>query len=105
MKTTALQRGATGAALALALVAWTASVRAQEIIVGQIGPFTVIPVPDAPEINQGITAYINEANKLGIRGRKISFFEADDRYSADGFVDEFNKALLKKPVALISPIG
>jgi len=76
-----------------------------DIVLGQVGPFTVIPVPDAPEINQGIQAYVNEANKQGLRGRKISFFELDDRYSADGFVEQFGKALEKKPVVLLSPIG
>jgi branched-chain amino acid transport system substrate-binding protein len=81
------------------------AVNAQEIVLGQIGPFTVLPVPDAPEINQGIKAYVNEANKQGIRGRKISVFEADDRYAADGFVEQFKKSLEKKPVALLSPIG
>jgi branched-chain amino acid transport system substrate-binding protein len=83
----------------------TASVHSADIVIGQVGPFTVIPVPDAPEINQGIKAYVNEANKQGLRGRKISFFEVDDRYSAEGFVEQFGKALEKKPVALLSPIG
>src|SRR5882724_2560800 len=27
-----------------------------DIVVGQIGPFTGIPVPDAPQLNQGIKA-------------------------------------------------
>ncbi len=92
-------------AFALAALAVIPAVNAQEIVVGQIGPFTVLPVPDAPEINQGIKAYVNEANKQGIRGRKLSVFEADDRYSADGFVEQFKKSLEKKPVALLSPIG
>ncbi len=92
-------------AFALAALAVIPAVNAQEIVVGQIGPFTVLPVPDAPEINQGIKAYVNEANKQGIRGRKISVFEADDRYSADGFIEQFKKSLEKKPVALLSPIG
>lgn len=78
---------------------------APDIVLGQVGPFTVLPVPDAPEINQGIKAYMNQANKTGIRGRKISVFELDDRYSADGFVEQFAKALEKKPAALLSPIG
>jgi branched-chain amino acid transport system substrate-binding protein len=92
-------------ALMLSALALMPAVNAQEIVLGQIGPFTVLPVPDAPEINQGIKAYVNEANKQGIRGRKISVFEADDRYAADGFVEQFKKSLEKKPVALLSPIG
>ena len=79
---------------------------AQEITLGQVGPFTVIPVPDAPEINAGATAYVKAANAAGgLRGQKIGFFSLDDRYSADGFVEQFGKAMEKRPVALLSPIG
>lgn len=79
---------------------------AQDITLGQVGPFTVIPVPDAPEINQGIKAYVAQANKAGgIKGRKLSFFELDDAYSGDGFVKQFGAAMERKPVALLSPIG
>ena len=78
---------------------------AQGIVLGQIGPFTVLPVPDAVEVNQGIKAYVAQANKTGIKGQKITLFELDDRYSGDGFVEQFPKALEKKPLALVSPIG
>jgi branched-chain amino acid transport system substrate-binding protein len=88
-------------ALAMPLLA-----AAQDIVLGQIGPFTVLPVPDALEVSQGIQAYVKQINHTaGIRGRKLVFFEADDRYSADTFVEEFDKALQRKPVALVSPIG
>lgn len=100
-----VKRLAMRTAFVLTALAVMPTVNAQEIVLGQIGPFTVLPVPDAPEINQGIKAYVNEANKQGIRGRKISVFEVDDRYSADGFVEQFKKSLEKKPVALLSPIG
>ncbi|MDW5442038.1 ABC transporter substrate-binding protein [Polaromonas sp. SM01] len=93
------------AALALTATFTALPARGADIVLGQVGPFTVIPVPDAPEINQGIKAYVNEANKQGLRGRKISFFELDDRYSADGFAEQFGKAMEKKPLALLSPIG
>ncbi|MFI5445330.1 ABC transporter substrate-binding protein [Polaromonas sp. UC242_47] len=76
-----------------------------DIVLGQVGPFTVIPVPDAPEINQGIKAYMNSANKQSLRGRSFSLFELDDRYSSDGFAEQFAKAMEKKPIALLSPIG
>lgn len=80
--------------------------QAQDIVIGQIGPFTVIPVPDAIEVNQGIKAYIAQVNKSGgIQGRKLSLFELDDRYSGDEFVARFADAMQRKPVALISPIG
>ncbi|GAB2581246.1 ABC transporter substrate-binding protein [Ramlibacter solisilvae] len=94
-----------GASLALALCMAQAA-QGQDIVLGQIGPFTVIPVPDAPETNQGIKAYIAQANKAGgVRGRKLAFFELDDRYSAEGFAEQLDKAMDRKPVALLSPIG
>lgn len=81
-------------------------VHAQDIVLGQIGPFTVLPVPDAQNLSMGIKAYIAQANKAGgIRGRKLSVFELDDTYSGDGFVARFAEAMERKPVALISPVG
>jgi len=92
-------------ALACATLA-AAAAGAQDIQFGQVGPFTVIPVPDAPEVNQGIKAYVAQANQAGgLRGRKFAIFELDDRYSGDGFAEQFDKALERKPVALLSPIG
>ncbi len=94
------------ALLCAAILSGSASALADDIVLGQVGPFTVIPVPDAPEINAGIQAYVKAANAAGgIRGQKIGFFTLDDRYSADGFVEQFGKAMEKKPVALLSPIG
>jgi ABC-type branched-subunit amino acid transport system substrate-binding protein len=82
------------------------SARAQDIVIGQVGPFTVIPVPDAIEVNQGIKAYVAQINKAGgINGRKLVLFELDDRYSGDEYVTQFGRAMERKPVALISPIG
>jgi len=83
-----------------------AAAGAQEVLLGQVGPFTVIPVPDAPELNQGMQAFVKQANKAGgIRGNKVGFFDLDDKYSAEGFVEQYGKALERKPVALLSPIG
>jgi ABC-type branched-subunit amino acid transport system substrate-binding protein len=80
--------------------------QAQEISLGQVGPFTGIPVPDAPETNQGIQAYLKAANAAGgVRGNRLTLFTLDDRYTADGFVEQFGKALERKPVALLQPIG
>jgi ABC-type branched-subunit amino acid transport system substrate-binding protein len=99
-----LSRFARRACLSVAVAAGT--VAAQDITIGQVGPFTVIPVPDAPEINAGIQAYVKSANAAGgIRGRPLGLFTLDDRYSADGFVEQFGKAMDRHPVALISPIG
>lgn len=79
---------------------------AQDIVVGQIGPFSGLPAPDAPQLNQGAKAYFAQFNKAGgINGRKISFFELDDTYKPDGFVAAFEQAMQRKPVALISPVG
>lgn len=99
-----LTRLARAALAAGALAAAAAS--AQEITLGQVGPFTVIPVPDAPEIQAGIQAYVKQANAAGgVRGNKLGYFSLDDRYSGEGFVEQFGKALEKRPVALLSPIG
>ncbi|MBA4267106.1 MAG: ABC transporter permease, partial [Comamonadaceae bacterium] len=47
------------------------AVQAQDIVVGQIGPFTVLPAPDAHEINKGAKAYFAQVNsKGGVNGRR-----------------------------------
>lgn len=77
-----------------------------DIVVGQVGPFTVLPVPDAPQLNQGMKACLAQVNERGgINGRRVSFFEIDDTYSAEGFVKAFGQALQRRPAALLSPIG
>lgn len=77
-----------------------------DIVVAQIGPFTGIPVPDAPQINEGLKAAFAQVNaRGGIGGRKVAFFELDDTYTGDGFVKAFAEAMAKKPVALLSPVG
>ena len=83
-----------------------ATAAAQDIVVGQIGPFTVLPAPDAKQVNEGIKAYFAQVNaRGGINGRRISFFEMDDQYSPDVFVKVFKEAMQRKPVALLTPIG
>ncbi|MFO1216762.1 MAG: ABC transporter substrate-binding protein [Burkholderiaceae bacterium] len=77
-----------------------------DIVVGQVGPFTGIPVPDAPQLNQGMKAYFAQLNERGgINGRRVSLFEVDDTYTADGFVKAFKDALARRPVALLTPVG
>ena len=79
---------------------------AQEISVGQIGPFTVLPSPDAHDINKGAQAYFNDINANGgIRGKKISFFKLDDKFNGDEFAKQLEVAAQQKPIALITPIG
>jgi branched-chain amino acid transport system substrate-binding protein len=77
-----------------------------DIIVGQVGPFTGIPVPDAPQLNEGLKAAFAQANaRGGINGRRIALFELDDTYTGDGFVKAFAEAMKRRPVALLSPVG
>lgn len=94
------------AGLALGAAGMARAAPADDIVVGQIGPWTVLPVPDVPQLNQGIKAHLAQVNAHGgINGRKISLFELDDAYSPDTFVKRFHEAMLRKPVALLSPLG
>lgn len=94
-----------------AALAWTAaqaseSPQPNDIVVGQIGPFTVLPAPDPKELNEGIKAALAEINaRGGIQGRRVFLFELDDTYSPEGFRKQFAAALERKPVALLSPLG
>ncbi len=99
-----LLRGAL-ATLWLGLAGMAPALAASDIKLVQIGPFTVLPTADATQVNQGIKAFVNQANKTGINGHRIAFSEADDRFSVDVFVEQFGKALQDKPLALLSPIG
>jgi branched-chain amino acid transport system substrate-binding protein len=79
---------------------------ADDIVVGHIGPWTVLPVPHVMWLNQGMKAHFAQVNASGgIRGRKISLFDLDDAYTEEGFVKRFKEAMQRKPVALLSPIG
>jgi ABC-type branched-subunit amino acid transport system substrate-binding protein len=106
MKTTPLRFAVRACGLLLAAGLAAAAAGAQEVTFGQVGPFTVIPVPDAPEIKQGIEAFLKQANANGgVRGQKVNFFDVDDRYSAEGFKEQFGKAMERRPLVLLSPIG
>lgn len=77
-----------------------------DIVVGQIGPFTGIPVPDAPQLSEGIKAAFAQINaRGGIGGRALSLFTVDDTYTGDGFAKAFADCLKRRPVALLSPVG
>ena len=100
------RRAALATPAALLAAARGAAAADGEIVVGQIGPFTGIPVPDAPQLNQGLKAAFAQINAHGgINGRKVSLFELDDTYTGDGFVKAFAEAMKRKPVALLSPVG
>jgi len=90
----------------LALTALTLPVRAQDIPLARIAPYTVLPSNDAKEVSQGIRAALDQVNAAGgIRGRKLTLDEYDDQYNPDVFVQQWARALEKKPVALLAPIG
>jgi branched-chain amino acid transport system substrate-binding protein len=90
----------------LAMFATANASRAQEIVVGQVGPFTVLPSPDAKEINEGAKAYFDQTNQRGgVSGRKISLFTLDDKFNGDEFAKQLEVAAERKPIALITPIG
>ncbi|MBB6563511.1 ABC-type branched-subunit amino acid transport system substrate-binding protein [Acidovorax soli] len=91
------------------LMAWVVlgtSALAQDIVLGQIGPFTGVPVPDARQISQGARAAVAHVNRSGgVAGRRIAWFELDDTLSPAVFAEQFDTAMQRKPVALISPWG
>ena len=94
------------ASVATASLATSPAHSAPDIVVGQLSPFTNLPVPEAEELNLGSRAFFDVINKTGgVKGRKITLLEFDDRYSADGFSEQFPKAIEKKVVALLNPIG
>ncbi|MGL4575645.1 MAG: ABC transporter substrate-binding protein [Burkholderiaceae bacterium] len=89
-----------------AIALLSSAVWAQDIVVGQVGPFTGLPSPDATEVNQGAQAYFDLINERGgIGGRKITFFKLDDQFKGDEFAKQIDVAAQKKPIALITPIG
>jgi ABC-type branched-subunit amino acid transport system substrate-binding protein len=85
---------------------WSAHAAGADIVVGHVAPYTVLPVPDASQLNQGMRACFAQVNaEGGLGGRRISLFEVDDTYSAEGFDKAFKQAMQRKPVALLSPVG
>lgn len=79
---------------------------AQNIVVGQIGPFTGLPSPDALHLNQGAQAYFDSVNaRGGVRGQKIDFFKLDDKFDPEEHSKQLAVADAKQAVALITPVG
>ena len=84
----------------------SAAAPAQDLLVAQIGPFTVLPSPDAHEINAGAKAYFAQLNaRGGIGGKRINMVEFDDKFNPDDFVKQLDEAMKQRPVALLSPVG
>lgn len=77
-----------------------------ELVVAHIGPFTVLPAPDAKELHEGAAAAIKDLNaKGGIGGRPLQLLRLDDAYSFEGFKARLAEALPRKPLALLTPLG
>jgi ABC-type branched-subunit amino acid transport system substrate-binding protein len=83
-----------------------ASASAKEWVVGHVGPFTVLPVPDAIQVGEGAAAFFAAQNERGgINGERIDFFQLDDAYNPEKFKERFQEAMARQPVALLSPLG
>ncbi|GAA6143730.1 ABC transporter substrate-binding protein [Hydrogenophaga sp. 5NK40-0174] len=94
------------AAGSLSLNAFPALAAGNEIVLAQIGPFTVLPAPDAKLLNEGFQACVADINsKGGIQGRKLKLLTLDDAYSYEGFMKQLPVAREAGAVALLNPIG
>ncbi|MBS3996773.1 MAG: ABC transporter substrate-binding protein [Hydrogenophaga sp.] len=97
---------ALAAALPWGALAQTAPAGTSDLVVAQIGPFTVLPAPDPKELNEGIRAGLAEVNAAGgIQGRTVRLLTLDDTYTYEGFKTQLAKALEAKAVALLTPLG
>lgn len=77
-----------------------------DIVIGQIGPFTGMPAPDATHLHQGVKAALAQINAAGgVNGRPLALFALDDGYKDDGFARQFDEAMKRRPVALLAPVG
>ena len=69
-------------------------------------PEDLVPAPDPKELNEGISAALDEINgRGGIQGRKVSLIKLDDTYTFEGFRKQLDVAMARKPVALLVPLG
>lgn len=94
------------ACLPLPSLAQNAPANPGDLVVAQIGPFTVLPAPDPKELNEGIRAGLAEINAAGgIQGRRVRLITLDDAYSFDGFKSQLGNALESQVVALLAPLG
>lgn len=83
-----------------------AQAQGNDVVVAHIGPFTVLPVPDATQLDEGMKAAVGEINDNGgINGRKLKMLSLDDAYSYEGFVKQLKTARAAGAVALLSPLG
>jgi branched-chain amino acid transport system substrate-binding protein len=93
-------------AAAASLIAASTRAQSQDLVIGHVGPFTGLPSPNATDLVAGATAVIDQVNASGgIRGRKISLFTLDDQFTGRVFAERFKQAMVRRPLALLSPIG
>lgn len=96
---------AKAAVLAVSLL-FGVAVAQPTLTVGHIAPLTGPAANDARELNEGISAHLNEVNRAGgIDGRKLELFSLDDRYNGEDFSRQLEVAMARKPIALLSPLG
>lgn len=96
-----------GTCLILALLGAVASAaRAADLELVQIGPFTGPAASDANDLSVGMRAALAQANaRVGPNGHKLVLTTVDDRYDGLEFTRQFNIAMQRKPLALMSPLG
>ena len=88
------------------LLAPAAQAVESDVVVGQIGPFSVYPSPDAQEVSIGIQALFSKVNaEGGVHGRKLSLVALDDKFNVQEFDQQFNRLMQRRPAAILLPIG
>jgi branched-chain amino acid transport system substrate-binding protein len=93
-------------ALTSMFTASPAVAQAETLWVGQVGPFSVLPTPDASQVRDGIHAALAEANRTGgIHGRRVELFTLDDAFDTPRFLQQFRAAIARRPLAMLLPIG
>jgi len=105
---TPLLRRSLLAASAAAAIALPLPGRANEedIVVGQIGPFSGTALPDAQNLRDGIQAAFAQTNAAGgVNGRPLRLLTLDDGNTVEGFLRQFAQAMQRRPVALLGPVG
>jgi branched-chain amino acid transport system substrate-binding protein len=93
-------------AAATAAVGLSAQAQGQDLLIGHVGPFTGLPSPNSADLVAGVQACFSQVNASNVlRGRRLSLFTLDDQFNGLKFAERFKEAMLRKPLALLSPIG
>lgn len=93
------------AAFGLTMTAPTA--HAEDIVIGQVAPFTGTLAPTGKGVNLGIRAYFERINRTGgIRGDRLRLVTRDDGYKVDQTLAKTRELLAQEnPVALAGFVG